>query len=209
MRKYLLSLFISVFTMCLAIAQTASAQERITGTLLDAQTKEPLIGATVLVKGTSTATSAALDGSFKINVPSLSGVTLVISYIGYVSKEIEVTNAKIGTVLIDHNSASMQGVVVTANPSLKINRQTPFAASSVGQVYIDEHGAGAEFPELMKMTPGVTVTRGGGGYGDSRINIRGFSSNNVALLINGIPVNDVAAGKIYWNDWAGLEDVTT
>jgi iron complex outermembrane receptor protein len=209
MRKYLLSLFISVFTMCVAIAQTASAQERITGTLLDAQTKEPLIGATVVVKGTTTATSAALDGSFKINVPSLSGITLVISYIGYVSKEIEVTDAKIGTILVNPNSASMKGVVVTANPSLKINRQTPVAASSVGQVYIDEHGAGAEFPELMKMTPGVTVTRGGGGYGDSRINIRGFSSNNVALLINGIPVNDVEAGKIYWNDWAGLEDVTT
>jgi iron complex outermembrane receptor protein len=209
MRKYLLSLFISVFTMCLAIAQTANAQVRITGTLLDAQSKEPLIGATVLVKGTTKATSAALDGSFKLSVPSLAGTTLVISYVGYVSKEIEVTDANIGTVLINPNSASMKEVVVNANPSLKINRQTPVAASSVGQIYIDEHGAGAEFPELMKMTPGVTVSRGGGGYGDSRINIRGFSSNNVALLINGIPVNDVEAGKIYWNDWAGLEDVTT
>jgi len=209
MRKYLLSLFISVFTMCLGFAQVATAQEHITGTLLDAQTKEPLIGATVLVKGTTNATSAALDGSFKIKVPSVSGVTLVISYVGYVSKEIEVTDAKIGTIYISPNSAAMKEVVVNANPSLKINRQTPVAASSVGQVYIDEHGAGAEFPELMKMTPGVTVSRGGGGYGDSRINIRGFSSNNVALLINGIPVNDVEAGKIYWNDWAGLEDVTT
>ncbi len=209
MRKYLLSLFISVFTMCLAYAQVASAQVHITGKLLDAQTKEPLIGATVLVKGTTKATSAALDGSFKLSVSSLSGTTLVISYVGYVSKEIEVTDANIGTVLVNPNSASMKEVVVNANPSLKINRQTPVAASSVGQIYIDEHGAGAEFPELMKMTPGVTVSRGGGGYGDSRINIRGFSSNNVALLINGIPVNDVEAGKIYWNDWAGLEDVTT
>src|ERR1700761_1908742 len=134
MRKYLLSLFISVFTMCVAIAQTASAQERITGTLLDAQTKEPLIGATVLVKGTTTATSAALDGSFKINVPSLNGVTLVVSFIGYVSQEIQVSDAKVGTILVSPNSASMKEVVVTANPSLKINRQTPVAASSVGQV---------------------------------------------------------------------------
>ncbi|SDS64364.1 TonB-dependent Receptor Plug Domain [Mucilaginibacter mallensis] len=209
MRKYLLSLFISVFTMCLAYAQVATAQVHITGKLLDAQTKEPLIGATVLVKGTTKATSAALDGSFKLSVSSLSGTTLVISYVGYVSKEIEVTDANIGTVLVNPNSASMKEVVVNANPSLKINRQTPVAASSVGQIYIDEHGAGAEFPELMKMTPGVTVSRSGGGYGDSRINIRGFSSNNVALLINGIPVNDVEAGKIYWNDWAGLQDVTT
>jgi len=208
MRKYLLSLFISIFTVCLGIAQV-NAQTVIKGTLLDAQTKEPLIGATVTVKGTTKATTAALDGSFKLKVESISNTTLVLSYVGYVSKEIQVTGENVGVITLDPTSASIKEVVVTANPSLKINRQTPIAASSVGQAYIDEHGAGAEFPELMKMTPGVTVSRSGGGYGDSRINIRGFSSNNVALLINGIPVNDVEAGKIYWNDWAGLEDVTT
>jgi iron complex outermembrane receptor protein len=181
----------------------------ISGRILDAQSKEPLIGATVIIKGTTKSTSTALDGSFKLNVASVSSTTLVISYIGYVSKEVEVTNQNIGTILLDPTSASVSEVTVTANPSLKINRQTPIAASSVNQLYIEEKGAGAEFPELMKMTPGVTVTRGGGGYGDSRINIRGFASNNVALLINGIPVNDVEAGKIYWNDWAGLQDVTT
>jgi outer membrane cobalamin receptor len=209
MRKHLLLFLLALFiSVGMSYAQEGSGK-LISGKLLDAQTKDPLIGATVSVKGTTTATSAALDGSFKIKVPSINGTTLVISFIGYVSQEVEVTDAKLGTILVSPTSAAMKEVVVTANPSLKINRQTPIAASSVGQVYIDEHGAGAEFPELMKLTPGVTVTRGGGGYGDSRINIRGFSSNNVALLINGIPVNDVEAGKIYWNDWAGLEDVTT
>lgn len=208
MRRYFLFLLISFFAVCTVFAQQKSGTQ-ITGKLFDAQNKEPLIGATVAVKGTAASTSTALDGSFKVRVDDVNNATLVLSYIGYVTKEINVTGMELGTITLDPVSASVKEVVVTANPSLKINRQTPVAASSVGQVYIDEHGAGAEFPELMKMTPGVTVSRGGGGYGDSRINIRGFSSNNVALLINGIPVNDVEAGKIYWNDWAGLEDVTT
>ena len=208
MRKYLLSLFISIFTMCLAFAQVADAQVTIKGKLLDAQTQEPLIGATITVKGTTKATTAALDGSFKLRVESISNTTLVLSYVGYVSKEVEATGEDIGTVTLNPTSASIKEVQITANPSLKINRETPIAASSVSRTYIEEKGNGAEFPELLAMTPGTTVSRVGGGYGDSRITIRGFSSNNTALLINGIPVNDPEAGKIYWNDWAGLQDVT-
>jgi outer membrane cobalamin receptor len=192
--------------MCSVFAQ--NGEKQITGKLLDAQTKEPLIGATVTIKGTTKAASVSLDGSFKIKVPAEGNTTLVFSYIGYVSKELEVSKSSLGVVTLDPTSASVKEVVVTANSSLAIDRQTPIAASTVGKVYIEEKGAGAEFPELLKAVPGVMTSKGGGGYGDSRINIRGFSSNNVALLINGIPVNDVEAGKIYWNDWAGLADVT-
>jgi iron complex outermembrane receptor protein len=208
MRKNLLILFISLFTTCIAFSQV-KAQTRVTGKLLDAQTHEPLIGASILVKGTTAATSAGLDGSFKINVPNGSEI-LVISYIGYVTKQVNIEGKKnVGVVSLDPTSASIKEVTVTANHSLAIERQTPIAVSSVNAQFIEEKGAGAEFPELLKSTPGVMVSKEGGGYGDSRINIRGFSSNNVALLINGIPVNDVEAGKIYWNDWAGLSDVTT
>ncbi|MDP9076186.1 MAG: TonB-dependent receptor [Bacteroidota bacterium] len=187
---------------------TINADRVVTGKLLDAQTKEPLIGATIAVKDVKRATVAALDGTFKINVPEGS-TTLVFTYIGYITKELTITGADLGTITMDPVSASVKEVTVTANPSLAIDRHTPIAASSVGKVYIEEKGAGAEFPELLKAAPGVMTSKGGGGYGDSRVNIRGFSSNNVALLINGIPVNDVEAGKIYWNDWAGLADVTT
>ncbi|WP_428331524.1 TonB-dependent receptor domain-containing protein [Mucilaginibacter sp.] len=191
------------------LGNSIAVEDIITGRVQDSQTKEPLVGATVVVKGTQNSNSTALDGSFKLKAES-SNITISISYIGYVTKEVETNgNNKLGIIYLVPNSASLKEVAVTANPSQKINRQTPIAASSINEQYIEEKGAGAEFPELLRMTPGVTVSRGGGGYGDSRINIRGFASNNVALLINGIPVNDVEAGKIYWNDWAGLEDVTT
>lgn len=208
MKKILLFLFLGIAMCCTAQAQQTGGR-LVTGTLIDAQSKDPLIGATIAVKGTTRGTTASLDGSFKIRVPEGGSQTLVFTYVGYVSKQIEVTQGNLGTITMDPASASVKEVVVTANPSLAINRQTPIAASSVNQLYIEEKGAGEEFPELLKATPGVMTSRTGGGYGDSRINIRGFSSNNVALLINGIPVNDVEAGRIYWNDWAGLADVTT
>jgi len=204
MRKFLLLLFMGLFTTGIVLAQDGTV---VKGKLLDAQTKEPLIGATVTIKGTTNATSASLDGTFKITVPS--GSTLVVTYIGYVSKEVLVTGNQLGDIFVDPTSGSLGEVVVSANRSLAIDRQTPIAVSSVGAKFIEEKGALAEFPELMKSTPGVAVSRAGGGYGDSRIAIRGFNSNNLALLINGLPVQDPEAGKIFWNDWAGLADVTT
>ena len=208
MRKYLLLFFILLFAATLSVFAQSGNDRLVTGKILDGQTKDPLIGATITVKGTKQSIAAGLDGSFKLRVPS-SANTLLLTYVGYISKEVEINGNNIGVILMDANSAAIKEVNVNANPSLAINRQTPIAVSSVNATYIEEKGAGAEFPELLKMTPGVTVTRNGGGYGDSRINIRGFSSNNVALLINGIPVNDVEAGKIYWSDWSGLQDVTT
>jgi len=206
MRKHLLLLLFAVFsTTCFTFAQSTKV---ITGKLLDAQTKEPLIGATVNIKGTTKATTVGLDGGFKINVPADGSTTLVLSYIGYVSKEVSATGP-LGTVTLDPTTSSIKEVNVSAVQAVAINRQTPIAVSAVGAQYIEEKGAGAEFPELLKSTPGVTVTRSGGGYGDSRIAIRGFNSNNLALLINGLPVQDPEAGKIFWNDWAGLADVTT
>ena len=59
------------------------------------------------------------------------------------------------------------------------------------------------------MTPGVWATPEGGGYGDAKINMRGFKAPNVAVLVNGIPMNDMEWGGIYWSNFAGLSGVTT
>ncbi|RKR84450.1 outer membrane receptor protein involved in Fe transport [Mucilaginibacter gracilis] len=183
------------------------AQSRITGKIFDSKTQEALIGATVVVKGSTVAASASLDGSFKITLPAPGSGVLVFSYIGYISKEIPVSESKnLGSVLLVANSSSLNEVVINA-PA--IDRKTPIAVSTVNAEFIEEKGSGVDFPQLLKETPGVMVTENGGGYGDSRISIRGFSANNVAVLINGIPVNDVENGRVYWSDWAGLTDITS
>ena len=207
MKRKLQKLFFC-FSFLLIATFSAHAQEIITGKVIDASTKESLPSAPVSIKGSTIGTTTGLDGTFKLKIPN-GTVTLIVSYAGYVTKEIRVSGQKsLGTIGLNSSSSALTEVVVTANPSQVIDRKTPIAVSTVNQTFIEEKGAGAEFPELIKSTPGVTVTRQGGGYGDSRVSIRGFSSNNVALLINGIPVNAVESGKIYWNDWAGLSDVT-
>jgi len=205
MRKHLLILFILLVTVCQAFAQ--GSEITVTGKVLDSQTKEPLIGASVLAKGTSKATSVSLNGTFKLKLDDANSI-LVISYIGYISKEISLNGKKeLGVIEMVSNASTMSEVTVTSD--LAIDRKTPIAVSTISAEYMEEKSGSQELPELLKETPGVMATETGGGFGDSRINIRGFSSNNVALLINGIPANDVEAGRIYWSDWAGLTDVAS
>lgn len=205
MRKHLLILFILLVTMCQAFAQ--GNEITITGKVLDSQTKEPLIGASVLAKGTSKATSVSLNGTFKLKLDD-ANATLVITYIGYITKEVPLNGKKdLGVIDLVSNSSTMNEVTVTSD--VAIDRKTPIAVSTVNAEYIEEKGAGQEIPELLKETPGVMATETGGGYGDSRVSIRGFSNNNVAMLINGIPANDVETGRIYWSDWTGLLDVAS
>ena len=64
-------------------------------------------------------------------------------------------------------------------------------------------------PTLLNSTPGVYTTQQGGGDGDVRINIRGFSQRNVvAVMIDGIPMNDMENGWVYWSNWFGLDAIT-
>lgn len=84
----------------------------------------------------------------------------------------------------------------------------PVSLSNISSNYITTKLGNQEFPEILKSTPSVYTSRQGGGFGDARISLRGFGSENIALLINGIPVNGMENGAIYWSNWAGLSDVT-
>ena len=87
-------------------------------------------------------------------------------------------------------------------------RVTPVAATTISAQYIQDNLGNQEFPEILRNTPSVYVTKEGGGFGDSRINVRGFEQNNIAVMVNGVPVNDMESGWVYWSNWAGLADVT-
>jgi len=211
MRKYLLSLFVSVFSMCLVYAQVANAQVHITGKVIDTATHEPLVGATIVVKGTTIATTASLDGTFKLKVPA--GNTIVmVSFVGYVPQTLEIgtTDKNVGTILLSPNSSSMKEVTITGD--VAVDRKTPVAVTTIGPEFIEEHIGNGEIPDLLIGVPGVFATDGSGGYGDQRISIRGFSSKsgngNVAYTVNGIPINDPETGAIYWSDFSGITDVT-
>ena len=89
------------------------------------------------------------------------------------------------------------------------DRVTPVAVSTIKASEIALKVGNLEFPEIMNNTPGVYATKQGGGYGDSRISLRGFDQRNTSFLINGQPVNDMENGWVYWSNWAGLTDVAS
>ena len=101
-------------------------------------------------------------------------------------------------------------VVVTSGViDVAKTRETPVAVSTITPAEISVKIGNLEFPEIMSRTPGVYVTRQGGGYGDSRMNLRGFDQRNTSFLINGQPVNDMENGWVYWSNWQGLTDVAS
>ncbi|WP_299800392.1 TonB-dependent receptor [uncultured Maribacter sp.] len=188
---------------------TAFSQGPITGTVLDGDTNTPLPGATVMVKGTTNGTSTDFDGKFTINTSAESG-TLVVSYIGFNSKQIAFTSTgNIGSVVLEPNAEELEGVVVTGILDIAKDRETPVAVSTIRAAEIQEKLGSQELPEILKSTPSIYATKTGGGFGDGRVNVRGFDSRNTAVMVNGIPVNDMENGAVFWSNWSGLGDVTT
>lgn len=187
------------------------AQGTVTGKVVDGATKEPLPGATVILKGTEKAVPTSLDGSFSLQVDDANASAILVNFVGYMQKEVSIAglngNKNLGSILMESNVTSINEVLITAN-SYAIDRETPVAMSTITTEIITEKASNQEFPELLKSTPGVYATKQGGGFGDSRINLRGFQSQNVAVMINGVPVNDMENGSVYWSNWAGLTDVT-
>ena len=104
---------------------------------------------------------------------------------------------------------SIDEVVISGVADIAKDRKTPVAVSTIKEAQIIEKLGNQEFPEILNSTPSVYATKGGGGFGDARLNIRGFSQENIAILINGVPVNDMENGAVYWSNWAGLSDVTS
>lgn len=184
------------------------AQLKVTGKLVDNDTAEPLIGAAVIVEGTTIGTTTGVDGGFSLTVDNSKGF-LVIKYVGYNEKRQQFDaeeNPNLGTIELESSAIGLGEVYVTA--SLGVARKTPVAMSTVNPAFIEERLGTQEFPEILKSTPGVYATKSGGGYGDSKINMRGFQAANVAVMVNGVPMNDMEWGGVYWSNWAGLSDVT-
>ena len=192
--------------MCLLAAVSLFAQaQKVTGSVLDAKTGEALIGVSVLEAGTTNGNITDLDGNFTITVQP--GATLQLSYVGYQTMEIAAKKGNIGIIKLEPEAIALEDVTITGQ--MARTQQTPVAVSQVTALEIEERLAGQEFPEVLKNTPGVHANGQGGGWGDSEIWMRGFDNTNVATMINGVPMNDMEGGTVYWSNWQGLGDVTS
>jgi len=200
MKKVLLGLLL------VSVTFVAMAQNSVSGQVVEAETGEPVIGATVVVKGTQNGTVTDVDGNFTLNVPE--GAALVVSSMGFESVEMPADGDL--EIELKPGTSILAEIEVTSNViDVVKERETPVAVSSISPSEISLKVGNMEFPEIMNRTPGVYATKQGGGYGDSRISLRGFDQRNTSFLINGQPVNDMENGWVYWSNWQGLTDVAS
>ncbi len=199
LNKFLLLIIFVLFT-GFAIGQT-----KVNGTVKAEDTKDAVPGVTVLVKGTTIGTITDFEGKYNISVPAGSKI-LVFSYIGMQTKEVEVKGGKLD-VLLKREDSEIAEIYIVADRAKE--RETPVAFSDVKKEEIEQQLGSRDLPLVMNMTPSVYSTASGGGAGDARINVRGFNQRNVAVMINGMPVNDMENGWVYWSNWDGVADATS
>ncbi|ALM49797.1 TonB-dependent receptor [Flavobacterium psychrophilum] len=196
----------------LLISAFAMAQETITGKVNDDQNM-PLPGAMITIKGTTASASTGIDGTFTITTTITSG-ELIINYLGFNTRSQPFTitpgsTLNLGTIQLASNTEDLQEVVIVGKGiiDLEEDRRTPVAVSNISRRELVEKSGNQEFPEVMKNTPGVYVASQAGGYGDSKMFVRGFDQTNTAFMLNGQPINGMEDGNMYWSNWSGMTDV--
>ncbi len=218
MKKMKLLIFVVGLFLSIGLSQKISAQGAATdskgvtvsGTVQDKQTGLTLPGASIVEKGTENGTISNANGAFELTTRASSG-SIVVSYVGYqpVSVPFTSSSADLGIIEMVASLELEEVVVIAGVVDFAKERETPVAVSSIGPAEIAQKVGNLEFPEIMNRTPGVYATKQAGGYGDSRISLRGFDQRNTSFLINGQPVNDMENGWVYWSNWQGLTDVAS
>ena len=207
MKNFKNLLFVALFfTVATLIGQT-----KISGTVVD-NTNQGLPGASVVIKGTTNGTQTDFDGNFTLNTKNSSG-TIVISFIGFDKVEIPFNSSKkdLGTIPLKEGGNLLEEIVLVGKGIIDLagGRKTPVAVNTIKAAEIQTKIGAQDVTMTLANTPSVYVANQSGGFGDSRINVRGFDQTNTAYLLNGQPINGMEDGKMYWSNWQGISDVAS
>jgi len=178
----------------------------LSGKITDNDLLESLIGVNILIGDKGVVTD--FNGDYSIELPN-GTYEVRYSYIGFedIVETVTINGASVHKdIIMGESSEILNEVVVTAD--IAIDRETPVAFSNIPALKIQEELAAQDIPMILNSTPGTYATQSGGGDGDARITIRGFNQRNVAVMLDGIPVNDMENGWVYWSNWFGLDMVT-
>lgn len=191
-----------IVTLALLFAGSAGAQETktIQGMVRDV-TGEPLIGASVIEKGTNNGVITDVDGNFTLTVPA--DATLSIAYMGYATREIHLAKRKKQgdlRVTLREDSQQLKEVVVTAMGIKKDTKRLGYAVSTIESDEIVKAGATNFASAMYGKAPGIRITQTqGGSAGAVSINVRGLTSitgnNQPLIILDGVPIRNGGTGK--------------
>ena len=185
-----ITIFLFLFVSILTNAQTFTLNGKVVN-----ENKEPLPGATVLIKEANKGTSTDFDGKFRVNFPKGKYV-IQVSFVGYksVSKEISLTKNDAIEFILSANSTVLEEVLVSA---VRVKANAPVTHSNLSKKEIAKRNLGQDIPILLNYMPSVVSSSdAGAGIGYTYLRVRGSDALNVT--VNGIPYNDAESQGTFW-----------
>ncbi len=169
-----------------------------------------LVGANVIVLNNYQGSSTDFQGKYTIVNVADGTYTIQVSYMGYapITKEIEVRGEDL-QLNFEMEEDVIYGEAIKIMANRAVERKTPVAFTDIKKEDLEARLGSQDIPLVLNTTPSVYSTVQGGGAGDARFNMRGFSQRNISVMINGIPQNDMENGWVYWSNWDGLADAAS
>ncbi|MDG1334387.1 MAG: TonB-dependent receptor plug domain-containing protein [Crocinitomicaceae bacterium] len=201
---------VSIFAFLVALSAGAQ-NSQVSGVLKSNLDGLPMPGMKIELKPSETPLRAKtdMDGLYTIDNVPFGVYNMVITGLNVDSMIVEVDVNESPFVYDVFHGKTLDQEEVEVIAQLVKDRKTPVAVSNIGTKEINEELGSQDLPMILNSKPGVHATQQGGGDGDARITIRGFDQRNVGVMIDGVPVNDMENGAVYWSNWFGLDQITS
>ncbi len=197
MKMKSLKIIITYFLIFTPIIASAQSTVKLHGTVSDAHTKQPVYGANVLIEGTGYGSASNRQGYFEIENVMAGNYSIIISHVGYQNQRFRNVHVPKDhpvrlTVSLQPAAIPLPEVEVFAERYNEIERTAVWIIEEETIARSNVHNVG----ELIAQTPGIHVQDSGGMSGSKKISIRGSQSNQVLVLLDGVPLNDELGGDV-------------
>ncbi len=187
-----------ILTLLTGLGLSDSVAQSITGTVRDAQTREPLTGAAVIQAGTEHGTTTDAQGAYALQLVDHAPAVVEFRFLGYESARTRVNwsgERQVNISLIPTTIVS-EDVLVEA---FRVDERAPVTYTNVTREEIEERNFGQDIPFLLEMSPSViSSSDAGAGIGYTGLRIRGVDPQRINVTVNGIPLNDSESHGVFW-----------
>ena len=191
---YLLRIVCCLLLTSAALSLQAQTRNQVSGRVTDAA-GEPLVGATVVVVGTTTGTTTDIDGNYAINAPAAG--QLKFSYIGYAEQTVEIGTQSVINITLQDDSQVLKDVVVIGYGTMEKKSVTSSITSIKGDDLTTGMGGSTIATVLQGKVPGLTISGSSSPNSSNGFQLRGVASINASqsplVVIDGIPGGDMRA----------------
>jgi iron complex outermembrane receptor protein len=195
-----------LFAFLVFISSIISAQAtKITGEVTNS-VGTPLQFANVIIQNTNIGTTTDEDGKFVLSSEFDNDDILLITYVGYKTKQVKINNINFNKInIIELEKLPFTSQTVLIEGSIGEDGVSPMAYAKVTQKEIEESYVHQDVPEYLSYLPSTTFySESGNGIGYNYLSIRGFDQRRIAISVNGIPQNDPEDNNVYWHDMPNI-----